>query len=194
MANKLTFANPVTFSSPVTMAGGAIFTGGIPLSIPVASSDPGSPAEGDVYYNITDNQLKVYTSGAWQLLYTSGQPLALFVTNTDPVGASNGDLYYNSVSNQVKVYAAGVWTALSTGSSASYNVDKFTLNGTDITNKYVTLSGTPTSPSDTILSVSGGIEQDYSDDFVMIGNQLSWDSLGLDGVLVAGDKLTVQFD
>lgn len=194
MANKLTFANPVTFNSPVTFAGGTVFSGGVPLTLPVASSDPVSAVEGDIYYNITNNQLKVYQNSVWQMLYTGGQPLALFVTNTDPVGASNGDLYYNSVSNQVKVYQAGSWQALSTGSSASYSVDKFTLNSTDIGNGFVTLSGTPTTPSDTILDVIGGIEQDYSVDFTVTGNLLIWNGLGLDGVLVVGDKLTVQFD
>lgn len=80
------------------------------------------------------------------------------------------------------------------GGTTQYNVNKFTLSGTDITNKYVTLSGTPTTVTKTVVSVIGGDSQDYSIDFTVSGTQLSWNGLGLDGVLIAGDKLIVQFN
>ena len=125
----------------------------------------------------------------------SGQPLTLPISATDPVSPINGDMYYNSVSNQAKIYQNGVWEIFSTGTvGPSYFVNKFTLSGTDITNGFVTLTGTPTTLSDTILDIVGGITQDYSVDFIVTGNQLSWSGLGLDGVLIAGDKLIIQFD
>lgn len=79
-------------------------------------------------------------------------------------------------------------------SGASYEVDKITLTPTDISNGFVVLSGSPTTPADTVLNIIGGVVQDYGVDFTVIGNQLIWNSLGLDGILVSGDKLIVQHD
>ena len=83
------------------------------------------------------------------------------------------------------------WDQLQTASDL-YVVEKFTLNSTDISTKYVTLANAPITPSLTILSVIGGVEQEYSVDFTVTGSQLSWNGTFLDGVLVSGDKLTVQ--
>lgn len=91
--------------------------------------------------------------------------------------------------------ATGLATWSSPGAgSAPYYVDTFTLTGTDITNGYVTLTGSPTVPASTALTVIGGPMQDYGADFTVTGSQLSWTGLFLDGVLVAGDKLVVQFN
>jgi hypothetical protein len=122
-----------------------------------------------------------------------GQPLTLPVSATPPISPTNGDMYYDSVTNTAQVFQNGTWQAI-VGAVASYFVNKFTLTPTDISNKFITLTGTPTSLSDTILDIVGGITQDYSVDFVVTGNQLSWNGLGLDGILVSGDKLIIQFN
>lgn len=80
------------------------------------------------------------------------------------------------------------------GGGATYSVDTFTLSGTNITNKFVTLSATPTTTSDTVLNIIGGVVQDYGVDFTVSGTTLSWNGLWLDGVLEIGDKLIVQFN
>ena len=75
--------------------------------------------------------------------------------------------------------------------------EKFTLTATDITNKYVTLGNTPSSPSSVSLDVIGGPPQEYGVDFVMDGtnpDRLSWDGYALDGVLEAGDKIRVTYN
>ena len=75
----------------------------------------------------------------------SGQPLTLPISATDPVSPTNGDMYYNSVSNVTKIYQNGVWETISvTSSGGGYFVNKFTLDNTDISNKFVTLTSTPT--------------------------------------------------
>lgn len=79
------------------------------------------------------------------------------------------------------------------GGGGTYSVDTVTLNGTDITNKYVTLSGTPANVADTVLSIIGGSAQEYGTDFTVSGTTLSWNGLWLDGVLETGDKLIIQF-
>ena len=37
-------------------------------SVPVGTSDPSSPAEGDMYYNKTAGKLKIYVGSAWVTL------------------------------------------------------------------------------------------------------------------------------
>ena len=78
--------------------------------------------------------------------------------------------------------------------NSNYNVNKFTLGNADVANKYVTLSSTPTTASKTVLEIIGGDGQAYGVDFTIMGNQLNWSGLGLDGVLVSGDNLVVQFN
>lgn len=80
------------------------------------------------------------------------------------------------------------------GAGTQYHVNVFTLSPTDITNKFVTLSGIPTTPAKTTLFVGGGDIQEYTADFTVSGTTLSWSGLGLDGVLVSGDTITVQFN
>lgn len=72
-------------------------------------------------------------------------------------------------------------------------VDNFTLTETDITNKYVTLNDTPTIPAETRLAVSGGTHAFYGVSFTVSGDQLSWDGLGLDGLLAPGDQLVIRY-
>lgn len=111
----------------------------------------------------------------------------------DPGIAVNGDIYYNTTDNKFRKYENGSWSDWGSGGSA-VNIDKFTLDGTDISNKFITLSGTPTTAGNTILIIIGGIVQDYSVDFTISGAVLSWNGLGLDGILEIGDKLIIQFD
>lgn len=81
-----------------------------------------------------------------------------------------------------------------TAATGGYQVEKFTLNGTDITNKYVDLSLAPAIASATRLVVITGIEQDYGTDFQMISSvRLSWSSLGLESILASGDKLVIVY-
>lgn len=75
-----------------------------------------------------------------------------------------------------------------------YNVNKFTLNATDISNKTVTLSQAPTTASDTRAVVINGIEQEYGADFTVSGTTLSWNGLGLESLLADGDRLIVVFN
>lgn len=75
----------------------------------------------------------------------------------------------------------------------NYVVESITLSGTDITNKYVTLSASPLTAAKTRLTVIGGPEQAYASDFTVSTNQLSWSGLFLEGVLVTGDKLVVTY-
>lgn len=99
---------------------------------------------------------------------------------------------------------------LSTADSASYvhwdDVDErettkfelFDLTAGNITAKYITLSEVPRTPhgESVCLDIKGASSQHYGDDFEIhttFTKRLRWDSLSLDGVLEAGDKLTVKY-
>lgn len=81
----------------------------------------------------------------------------------------------------------------SSGAGISEKVNKFTLDGTDASNKFVTLTDTPATPGDTILLVEDAANMFYGVDFIVTGNQLSWSSLALDGILSSGDNLTIVY-
>lgn len=86
---------------------------------------------------------------------------------------------------------SSIQTQLNSLGTTRYRVELFTLNGTDISNKFVTLATAPVTANLTQLTVIGGPLQDYGTDFTVSGTQLSWSGLFLDGVLVSGDKLVV---
>lgn len=70
----------------------------------------------------------------------------------------------------------------------------FTCDATIIANKSVTLAATPANPASTVLHVQGAPHQEYGIDFTVSGTTLSWNGLGLDGLLESGDKLRVVYD
>lgn len=75
-------------------------------------------------------------------------------------------------------------------STAVMNV---TLNAGHITAKGVTLNDIPTVVQETRLAVVGGSHAIYGTSFTVSGNFLSWASLGLDGLLVAGDEVVIRY-
>jgi len=79
----------------------------------------------------------------------------------------------------------------------AFDVEYFTLSGTDATNKYVNLQdGTPVSSMSVALDVIGGTAQAYTTDFVVSGIKVDWSGRGLDttGTLLTGDMLRVIYD
>ena len=118
-------------------------------------------------------------------------PVADFVS-LPLVGNAVGDVRLVEDENVLYSWDGATWNAIGS-SGSSLQTEKFTLSGTDITNKYVTLASTPGTPLLTRLVVITGPEQDYGTDFTVIADQLSWSGLFLDGVLVAGDKLIITY-
>jgi len=83
------------------------------------------------------------------------------------------------------------WNELAQG--ASINVQTGTLVAGDITNKYVTLASEPAVPQRTILMIAGAPSLQYGIHFTVSGNQLGWNGLGLDGIVLSGDQITVIY-
>lgn len=59
--------------------------------------------------------------------------------------------------------------------------------------KQATLSGTPAVPTRVVVDIVGGISQGYTNDFVISGNIISWNSMGLQTLLDIGDILRVSY-
>ena len=118
-----------------------------------------------------------------------------------PGGGSSGVSSLNSLTGALALVAGSGITVTPSGSNititatstGSQQVDLFTLNGTNITNKFITLSMTPSSASETILLVDQAPNMFYGVDFTVSSNQLSWSGLALDGLLSSGDNLTVTY-
>lgn len=84
------------------------------------------------------------------------------------------------------------WQVFSAGGS-SVGIENFTITGPILTAKQVTLAFAPTTPSVTILTPLGGVQQQYGVDFTITGTTLSWNGLGLDGYFVLNDKFSVIY-
>lgn len=88
------------------------------------------------------------------------------------------------------------WVESQSGGSGMAS-QQFTLSGTDITNKYVTLTVGPLSNSQVVLNIVGGTTQHYEDDYTIVFSnpdyRLSWDGKTLDGLLSDTDVLRVIY-
>lgn len=68
-----------------------------------------------------------------------------------------------------------------------------TLTSTEITNKQIALASTPRVNTAVELTPQGGCEQIYGSDFSVSGSTLTWNALGLDGILEAGDTVIISY-
>lgn len=85
------------------------------------------------------------------------------------------------------------WIDEANASVSGYQIESFTLNATDITNKYVTLASPPSPATSVAIYPVGGSIQFYGDDYTVSGSQVGWNGLGLDGLLASGDKLVITY-
>lgn len=150
----------------------------------------------------TTGQLEVFTQLNNTNIFGNGIGSTLTLNSLTPntVTITNGSdqLISSSVTATELSYVHGVTSNIQTQLNAivageGYKGNEFTLSPTDIANKFVTLSSVPTNPTLTLLNVIGGPMQQYTLDFIVSGSTLSWSGLFLDGVLVSGDVLIVQF-
>lgn len=67
-----------------------------------------------------------------------------------------------------------------------------TLTAQNIADKFVVLPYTPILPDEVIVVPAGGPQQLNGIDYEVSGNILSWEALGLDGILEVYDVLIIQ--
>ena len=78
----------------------------------------------------------------------------------------------------------------------SFETEYFTLTGTDATNEFLELVGTPVVPDNVAVDLVGGTAQALTGDFGMDGTRILWDntSYNLNGLMATGDKLRAIYD
>lgn len=76
---------------------------------------------------------------------------------------------------------------------AIWNTETRTLTGGEVAAKQLTLGATPTTPSEVAVTLYGGGRQKYSVDYTVAGAVVSWNALGLDGLVSAGDTLFIDY-
>ena len=72
-------------------------------------------------------------------------------------------------------------------------VDPVVVTTEHIAAKSLALSETPIVEPDVTIEIKDAPGQFYGDDYIVIGSDLSWNGLGLDGILEVGDKITVRY-
>ena len=79
------------------------------------------------------------------------------------------------------------------GRGAEPTSRQVTLTSTDIANKKVILESAPINPLSVSLIPDGGIQQRNEIDFEVIGNEISWNGMGLDGIMEAGEIIFLTY-
>jgi hypothetical protein len=110
------------------------------------------------------------------------------------LNTQTGDIVLVAGSNITITPGAGTLTIASGGGSTTRIVELFTLNSGQEAAKQIVLGATPIIANFTVLEIASAPSQFYGLDFTVSGNILSWSGLGLDGILAAGDNLTVTYN
>lgn len=131
------------------------------------------------YLPLTEDSIIVFRNGLLvpRSEYTFSNPTITF--STAPAAAQRIDVWMLTDGTP----------SVSVTPSGTLVVEYYELLAGDITAKEITLPSTPSDPTKVLLDIIGGSAQEYGVDFSVSGTTLTWNSLGLDGVLIAGDKL-----
>lgn len=116
---------------------------------------------------------------------TTGQRMELVLEESEIVYDVNHKLFYGG--NGLSLGGAAI------GSGIGNTKEVFILDQSNLDEKGVTLTVSPLFPSSVTLVPSGGIPQINGIDFQIIGNDLTWEGLGLDNnFLEVNDMLIIQ--
>jgi len=72
-------------------------------------------------------------------------------------------------------------------------VENRTITAGEITAKQLTLTNIPAYPSEVMVDVRSGSTQIYNVDFAISGSTLSWNGYSLDGQIIAGSMVRIQY-
>jgi hypothetical protein len=170
--------------------GGLVFTAG--------AIGLGSGVAGDGL-SITDGVLSVNTGNGTQLVGDS----VVLGPLTSNWNTYNGATHYeitglaDPTTPSSATTMSWVQTAITNATANSDVVETFTLSASNITNKYVQLANVPKTASQVVLLIKNAPNQFYGIDYQMDGstpNRLTWASMGIDGIIEAGDNITVMYN
>jgi hypothetical protein len=78
-------------------------------------------------------------------------------------------------------------------SAGTNNVVYRQITSGEITAKQLTLASAPSTPTHVLVDAVGGSTLQFGSDFTITGTTLSWNGLGLDGVIAINDVLRIQY-
>lgn len=81
----------------------------VPINLVNLASDPGTASEGDIYFNTTDDVVKVYANGAWVAIGAGGGGSTITVSGTAPTSPEIGDAWYDNTDGSFYVYDGTFW-------------------------------------------------------------------------------------
>ena len=120
-----------------------------PIGIVNLASDPATGSEGEIYYNSTDDILKIYVSGSWTPI-EGGGGAAINVSASAPVAPEEGDAWFDNTDGKFYVYDGSFWveTGQTDAVFSSYNrwtkvISASTVNITGLDDNSTNLSFTP---------------------------------------------------
>ena len=158
----------------------------------------GSTQADEKYTQTADNITIGVTNIVW-VLFDSGTG----VTASNGLEKVGSDIRVKGPGQGLEVAGGGDLQATDAVVAAQeWDVTILTLDGTDISNAFKDIAGETVRAGQATrveLTPVGGPEQEYTVDFTVINDggavlrRVNWSGLGLDGVLISGDKLIVRF-
>lgn len=155
---------------------------------------------------MSDINLTVEQSGSYNITVTLQSPATIEYVTPGPQGvgipeggdetsmlAKNSSLDYDMSWKPRNYYTKTEMDGIFVAQQGNISTEIFNLTQTDIDNKYVELSKTPSSSQSVNLYPLGGIPQINGQHFTVSGKIVSWNGLGLDGFLESGDTLIVLY-
>lgn len=94
------------------------------------TSSPANPLKGQLWWDQTNNVLKVYSGQSWKI--STGATSAPFASPPTDLSALGGDLWFDTTNNQLKVYSGSTWITVGpAASTATGNTGAFPALMTD---------------------------------------------------------------
>lgn len=82
-----------------------------------STSSPANPIAGQLWWDATNNVLKVYSGSSWKI--STGATSSPFASPPGDLSALGGDLWFDSTNSQLKVYSGSAWITVGPAASSS---------------------------------------------------------------------------
>jgi hypothetical protein len=123
-----------------------------PLKLANLTSNPQSGSNGEIYFNETDNNIKVFSNSAWNVI-SGGTPIIQY-NSIFPLTPESGQLFFHTEFLTLNIYISGTW--LEVGS-----VPPEIEAGTSFTTVFTTFIDGGDSGSTSDIAFDGGTSQPF---------------------------------
>jgi hypothetical protein len=84
------------------------------------TTSPANPLKGQLWWDITNNVLKVYSGQSWKI--STGATSAPFASPPTDLSALGGDLWFDTTNGQLKVYSGATWITVGPAATTATGV------------------------------------------------------------------------